>query len=75
MDAAELYTLLEKEIIPLYYNTSLDGIPHGWVKMMKESIRSIAPVFSSRRMVKEYVRRYYPSLLKCAETGFETCPV
>ncbi|HNI42794.1 MAG TPA: alpha-glucan family phosphorylase, partial [Methanoregulaceae archaeon] len=75
MDAAELYTLLEKEIIPLYYNTSLDGIPHGWVKMMKESIRSIAPVFSSRRMIKEYVRRYYPSLLKCAETGFETCPV
>ena len=60
---------------PLYYNTSLDGVPDGWVKMMIESIRSIAHVFSSRRMVKEYVRRYYPSLLKCAETGFETCPV
>jgi len=75
MDAAELYTLLEKEIIPLYYNTSLDGIPHKWVQMMKESIKSIAPVFSSRRMVKEYVSRYYPSLLKCAETGFEKCPI
>jgi starch phosphorylase len=75
MDAAELYTLLEKEIIPLYYSTSLDGIPHGWVKMMKESIRSIAPVFSSRRMVKEYVDRYYPSLLQCARTGVEEHPI
>jgi starch phosphorylase len=75
MDAAELYSLLEKEIIPLYYSVSLDGVPHGWVKMMKESIKSIAPVFSSRRMVKEYVDRYYPSLLKCAESGFEKCPI
>ena len=75
MDAAELYTLLEKEIIPLYYSTSLDEIPHKWVQMMKESIKSIAPVFSSRRMVKEYVDRYYPSLLKCAESGYEQCPI
>jgi starch phosphorylase len=74
LDAQELYALLEKEIVPLYYSTSLDGIPHGWVQMMKESIKSIAPVFSSRRMVKEYVNRYYPSLLKCAETGYKTCP-
>jgi starch phosphorylase len=74
-DAAELYYLLEKEIIPLYYSASLDSIPHGWVQMMKESIKSIAPVFSSRRMVKEYVDRYYPSLLTCAETGFSVCPI
>jgi starch phosphorylase len=75
IDAAELYTLLEKEVIPLYYSVSLDGVPHGWVRMMKESIKSIAPVFSSRRMVKEYVDRYYPSLLKCAESGYEKCPI
>ncbi|MDD1714544.1 MAG: alpha-glucan family phosphorylase, partial [Methanoregulaceae archaeon] len=42
LDANELYALLEKEIVPLYYSTSLDGIPHGWVQMMKESIKSIA---------------------------------
>jgi starch phosphorylase len=75
LDAAELYSLLEREIIPLFYNVSLDGVPHGWVKMMKESIKSIAPLFSSRRMVKEYVDRYYPSLLKCAESGYEKCPI
>ncbi|MDI9634135.1 MAG: alpha-glucan family phosphorylase [Methanolinea sp.] len=66
-DAAELYDILEREVVPLYYDTSLDGIPHGWVRMMKESIKSVAPRFSARRMVKEYIGRYYPSLISCAE--------
>ena len=65
-DAAALYDLLEKEVVPLYYDRPIDDIPHGWVKMMKESIKSNGPRFSSRRMVKEYVARYYPSLLKGA---------
>jgi starch phosphorylase len=66
-DAAALYTLLEKEIVPLYYSASIDGIPHGWVKKMKETIKSTSASFSARRMVKEYVNNYYPSLLRCAE--------
>ncbi|WP_292521532.1 alpha-glucan family phosphorylase [Methanoculleus sp.] len=70
-DASAIYDLLEKEVVPLYYNRSIDDIPHGWVKMMKESIKSNGPRFSSRRMVKEYVARYYPSLLKGA--GMESC--
>jgi len=61
-DAAELYDLLEREIIPLYYNQSEDGVPHGWVKVMKESIVSNAPTFSARRMIKEYVKKYYGCL-------------
>ena len=61
-DAGELYDLLEKEIIPLYYNQSEDGVPHGWVKIMKESIISNAPRFSARRMVKEYIGKYYGCL-------------
>ena len=71
-DAAALYTLLEKEVVPLYYSASLDGIPHGWVRMMKETIKNTSAAFSARRMVKEYVTRYYPSLLVCAENE---CPV
>jgi starch phosphorylase len=63
VDAAMIYDLLEKEVVPLYYNRSIDDVPHGWVKMMKESIKSNAPRFSSRRMVKEYASRYYPLLL------------
>jgi starch phosphorylase len=62
-DAAAIYDLLEREIVPLYYRRSLDGIPHGWVAMMKESIKSIAPAFCTRRMVKEYVHRYYRTVL------------
>jgi len=66
IDAAAIYDLLEREVVPLYYDRSIDDVPHGWVRMMKESIRSNAPTFSSRRMVKEYVGRYYPLLLKAA---------
>jgi len=65
-DAEALYTLLEREVVPLYYAIPIDGIPHGWVKMMKETIKSTGAQFSARRMVKEYVTKYYPPLLACA---------
>jgi len=65
-DANELYTLLEEQVIPLYYNQSFDGVPYEWVAMMKESIRSIAAPFSARRMVKDYVRQYYIPALAAA---------
>ncbi len=61
-DAAALYDLLETEIAPRYYERGPDGVPHAWVAMMKASIRTCAPRFSARRMVKEYVDRYYPGL-------------
>jgi glycogen phosphorylase len=69
-DAYALYDILEKEVIPLYYSASLDGIPHGWVRMMKESIKSNAPRFSAHRMVKEYVSRYYPQLISGADVAY-----
>jgi starch phosphorylase len=69
-DAHALYDVLEQEVVPLYYSSSLDGIPHGWVKMMKESIKSNAPRFSARRMVKEYVRKYYPQLVTGADVAY-----
>ena len=53
-DAQALYDLLEREIIPTYY-----GNREKWIYMMKESIKSIAPRFSTHRMVKEYVGRFY----------------
>lgn len=69
-DADAIYELLEKEIVPLYYETDMHGVPHGWVKTMKESIKSNAPRFCAKRMVKEYVARYYPKVLSCAGTPF-----
>lgn len=59
-DAKSLYDLLENEIIPLFYQTrSSDGLPGEWILRMKESIRTIGPQFSMRRMVKEYFERLY----------------
>ena len=64
IDAGSIYQLLEDEIIPLYYDMSDDGFPKGWVMVMKEAIRSNAARFSARRMVKEYVERYYVKAIK-----------
>jgi starch phosphorylase len=62
-DAEQLYELLERDVAPLYYMHSDDGVPHMWVKMMKEAIKCTAPRFSAKRMVKEYVRNgYIPTL-------------
>ncbi len=65
-DAKDIYEMLEREIVPLYYRVSDDGIPHGWVGVMKESMRSNAPRFSARRMVKEYSEKFYARALKKA---------
>ena len=57
-DADALYSLLEDEIIPLYYARDRDDIPRGWVTIMREAIRSNAPRFCTRRMLKEYAALY-----------------
>jgi starch phosphorylase len=58
-DAAALYAVLENEVVPLFYDRGPDGIPHGWIQVMKEAIRTVAPAFSMRRMVEEYVEHLY----------------
>jgi starch phosphorylase len=58
-DAGALYSLLEEKVIPLYYNRDRRNIPQAWVAMMKKSISTITPVFSARRMLKEYGTRMY----------------
>ena len=66
IDAEAFYRILEKEVIPLYYTVSDDGIPHGWVRMMKESIKSTGATFCARRMVNEYIEKFYVSALEKA---------
>jgi glycogen phosphorylase len=58
-DAESFYAALENEIVPLYYARDANGVPHAWVRQMKNAIKTIAPRFSTMRMVKEYVTRYY----------------
>ncbi len=63
-DAEAIYDILAKEVIPLYYDIGDYGIPHRWVKKMKEAIKSTSPLFCSRRMVKEYAIKFYQKALK-----------
>jgi glycogen phosphorylase len=59
VDANSLYQLLENLIIPLYYAKPDGKLPLAWLQMMRESIRSVTPVFNTHRMVKEYTERLY----------------
>jgi len=63
MDAESLYDTLENEIIPLFYERSADDVPVEWILRMKESIRTLAPEFSMRRMVKSYSHDMYFELM------------
>ncbi len=64
-DAESLYEILEEEIIPLYYTErGADDIPRDWMEMVKETLRTVTPQFSTRRMLKEYVDRLYMPAMK-----------
>ena len=58
-DAEALYALLEKEVIPLYYERDTDGVPHGWIKIIKNAITTIVPYFNTQRMLKDYATEAY----------------
>ncbi len=69
-DSISLYRLLEEEIIPTYFERGSDGVPHRWLDYMKEAIRTCAPQFSMRRMVKEYTTCYYvPEIRQSMKIG------
>ncbi|MGO9572540.1 MAG: alpha-glucan family phosphorylase [Desulfomonilaceae bacterium] len=59
VDAAALYDLLEKEVIPLFFDRGPDGHPHAWIEMMKNSMAGICVRFNSHRMIEEYMEDYY----------------
>jgi starch phosphorylase len=58
-EAENLYRLLEREVVPAYFERDENGIPQRWVEMMRASIRHIATEFSSRRMVIDYFNTAY----------------
>jgi starch phosphorylase len=63
-DAQALYTLIEQQLVPAFYDRDGQGVPHRWLQVVKQSIRSVLPRFSARRMVKEYVRAMYLPALR-----------
>ena len=69
-DATALYTLLEQEIVPAFYDRDAANVPRRWMAIVKEAIRSLAPQFCARRMVKEYVQQMYvPAIQRRAVAG------
>jgi starch phosphorylase len=58
-DAESMYRVLSDELIPRFYDCDAEGLPRCWIAMMKRSIGTLAPQFSSDRMVAEYAERIY----------------
>ncbi len=63
-DADSLYEVLEKQVIPAYYERDRQGVPRKWVERMKHALKTLGPLYNTHRMVAEYARRFYvPSAL------------
>jgi len=58
-DAESLYSVLEQQVVPLYYDRDEAGVPRKWIAMMKNAIATLVPKFNSDRMVGEYAKRIY----------------
>jgi starch phosphorylase len=67
LDAATIYSLLENEIIPLYYAKNSKGYSVGWIQYIKKSIAQIAPYYTTKRMFDDYIERYYNNLANRSE--------
>jgi glycogen phosphorylase len=63
-DAEALYQLLERDIVPTFYERDPHGIPHRWLAIVRQAIMTITPRFSARRMVKEYAEMMYTPALR-----------
>ena len=59
LDAATIYSLLENEIVPLYYKKNKQGISEGWIKVIKNSIAQIAPHYTMKRQLDDYYSKFY----------------
>jgi len=59
VESNALYELLEKEVVPLFFSRSGNGLPRAWIAKMKASMRAHGPQFNAKRMVREYVEEFY----------------
>ena len=59
VDGEALYNILELEVAPLFYERDRTGVPRGWVRMMKDTLMSLAEMYNTHRMVREYTERAF----------------
>jgi glycogen phosphorylase len=59
VEAESIYNLIKKVVAPLYYDRDAEGLPRGWLKMMKNCVRKLVPHFNTDRMLREYYEKFY----------------
>ncbi len=59
VDSANLYQALTEQVVPMFYNRDVNGIPREWLKRMRHSMATLVSQFTTDRMVKEYTNKYY----------------
>jgi len=59
VESHALYDLLEKEIVPLFYDRGADNLPRGWIAKTKAAMKKLAPTFNTNRMVRQYIEQLY----------------
>jgi starch phosphorylase len=59
LESTSLYDLLERELVPIFYDRDASGLPQGWIARMRASMGGLMPIFNTDRMVSEYLTRYY----------------
>jgi starch phosphorylase len=68
VESMALYDILEKQIVPLFYQRTFDNIPRDWIARMKNCMRKLGPVFNTNRMVQDYTERFY---IRALDRGLE----
>lgn len=75
LDADTIYSILEDEIIPMFYERDKSDVPQEWVSTIKNSVSGIAPLFTMRRMLNDYAGRFYNKLhersVRLCSNGYE----
>ncbi len=64
VEAEALYNLLEREVVPMFYDRTIDGLPRRWVRRVKQAMKTICPVYNTHRMLREYAEKLYVPALR-----------
>lgn len=64
LDAEQIYSLLENEIVPMFYRRDQAGVPVAWIERVRQSMSRLTPQFSANRVVREYTDTHYVARAK-----------
>lgn len=67
VESNAIYNTIKKTIAPLYYDRDANGLPNGWIKMMKSCVKKLAPQFNTNRMLRDYYEKFYVNAHKASK--------